>query len=372
MDNLRERMKAASSLLAPYAVPHEGMLGREVREPEDATRFPFQRDRDRIIHTQAFRRLQGKTQVFVAGEGDHFRTRLTHTMEAAQIGRDIARTLRLNEDLTECIALAHDLGHPPFGHRGESALDAWMKEHDSSFEHNAQSVRIVTVLEEHSSLYQGLNLNREVIEGMQKHREALLEPSQEFPRSLSLEAQVVNCADEIAYLGHDCDDGLRAGLFSVEDVSAVPLVTQAIAQAKQRGTSLRGALIHSLVSALYAETERRLRDMRISTLVDAYAAPAPIVSFSRNMQEKLEPLRRFLKERMYGHPRVVGAGAEGQAIIRDLCASFFRSPPPKVLALREMTGGALPQAVKDYVAGMTDTFARASSANIVRFRGDPI
>jgi len=344
--------------LSPLAVPHSGMLERVGKEPEDATRNPFQRDRDRIIHTQAFRRLQGKTQVFVAGEGDHYRTRLTHTMEVAQISRDIARTLSLNEDLAECIALAHDLGHPPFGHRGEDALHQWMTAHGLSFEHNAQSVRIVTLLEQHSPLAAGLNLNREVVEGLQKHREALRKPPSVFPRALTLEAQVVNAADEIAYLGHDCDDGLRAGLFSLTDASAVPLVQRANERRSKRGTQLRGAVIHLLVSDVYEETARRLRDNGIKSLEDVYASLLPIVSFSPGMEEDVGLLRDFLWMHMYDHPRVVQAGAEGQEIIRTLCNRFLEEPSEKVLELRRVTASALPEAVKDYVAGMTDGFAR--------------
>ncbi|MEK7218562.1 MAG: dGTP triphosphohydrolase [Patescibacteria group bacterium] len=356
---------------APYAVPSAGLLGRTVAEPEDPTRNPFQRDRDRIIHTQAFRRLQGKTQVFVAGEGDHYRTRLTHTMEVAQIGRDVARTLGLNEDLAECIALAHDLGHPPFGHRGEEALDAWMEGHGLSFEHNDQSVRIVTLLEQHSPLAAGLNMNREVVEGMQKHREALprtrrslrftpsaIEGLASVRGGLSLEAQVVNCADEIAYSGHDCDDGLRAGLFSMEDIASLPLVRRANGQRKARGTELRGAIIHLLVSDLYAETARRLQAAGIRTVRDVYDSAEPLVSFSRAMEEDLGGLRSFLWERMYNHPRVSEAGAEGQGILRWLCDRFFGDPTEKVLELKRLTGSTLPEAVKDYVAGMTDSYAR--------------
>ncbi|HLD71473.1 MAG TPA: dNTP triphosphohydrolase, partial [Candidatus Peribacteraceae bacterium] len=174
MKDLKERLAAANSLLAPYAVPHQGLLGRVHKEADDETRFPFQRDRDRIIHTQAFRRLKGKTQVFVTGDTnfgtDHYRTRLTHTLEVAILSRDMARTLGLNEDLAESVALAHDLGHPPFGHAGEEALDHWMHDYDLHFEHNAQSLRLATILEQHSSQWQGLNLNREILEGLQKHR----------------------------------------------------------------------------------------------------------------------------------------------------------------------------------------------------------
>ncbi|MBI3618819.1 dNTP triphosphohydrolase [Candidatus Peregrinibacteria bacterium] len=242
-------MAEANALLAPYAVPYEGRLGRVTLEPEDRTRFPFQRDRDRIIHTQAFRRLQGKTQVFVAGEGDHYRTRLTHTMEVAQIGRDLARALSLNEDLTECIALAHDLGHPPFAHAGEESLDAWMRGHGLSFEHNEQSLRLVTLLEEHASRIPGLNLNREVLEGLEKHSKHL------EGRSHTLEAQVVNMADEIAYTGHDCDDGLRAGFFSIEDISSLALAKKAMDLIAPRGTALRGGIIHLLVTDLLEHTQ---------------------------------------------------------------------------------------------------------------------
>lgn len=359
METLTERIEKADSLLAAYAVPHQGTLGRDSVEPEDGTRFRFQRDRDRIIHTQAFRRLQGKTQVFVAGEGDHFRTRLTHTMEVAQVGRDIARTLSLNEDLSECIALAHDLGHPPFGHRGEQTLNEWCSSHGISFEHNEQSVRIVTLLEFHSPLAQGLNLNREVLEGMQKHREAYVEASIPFPRSMSLEAQVINKADEIAYLGHDCDDGIRAGLFPLGDLLAIPLVRAAATLAEARGTSLRGGVIHLLVTDLYEETTRLLHGSGIRHLSDVYRSSSPLVDFSPSMQEGIGELRRFLFTRMYEHPRVTEVSAEGQAAIRALCERYFASPPEKILQLKDLTGGTLAQSVKDYVAGMTDAFAKS-------------
>ncbi|MSR87543.1 dNTP triphosphohydrolase, partial [Candidatus Peribacteria bacterium] len=300
-------------------------------EPEDANRFPFQRDRGRIIHTQAFRRLQGKTQVFVAGEGDHYRTRLTHTMEVAQLSRDIARTLSLNEDLAECIALAHDLGHPPFAHMGEMALDAWMKKQGSHFEHNEQSLRVVTMIEEHSDGSPGLNLNREVLEGLQKHGS----------ERLGLEAQVANIADEIAYSAHDCDDGIAAGLLTPEELSAVPLAQRARVIAEKRGTSLRGALIELLVTDLYATST----DSRIG--------------FSDAMQGELQSLKNFLLQHMYNHPRVREASTEGQQIILRLCDTLFAQPTDKVLALQKRTGSSLPEAVKDYVSGMTDTYARA-------------
>ncbi|MDD4319176.1 MAG: dNTP triphosphohydrolase [Candidatus Peribacteraceae bacterium] len=360
MQSLRDRLREANALLAPWAVPHEGQSGRAVKEPDDETRFPFQRDRDRIIHTQAFRRLQGKTQVFTAGkEGDHVRTRLTHTMEVAQISRDLARTLRLNEDLAECVALAHDLGHPPFGHRGEEALDAWAKGQGLAFEHNEQSVRIVTVLERHSPLASGLNLNAEVLEGMRKHREAWVDAP--FSRGMTLESQIVDKADEIAYLGHDTDDGLRAGLFSLDDILTVPLVAEADALTKARGTSLRGALIHLLVSDLYAETDRRLAAHGIHTLQDVYACEKPLVGFSTVMEMKASVLQRFLHERMYMHPRVTAPSEEGQRIIRLLCERFLKEPTNNIRALQKQTGGTSAESVKDYVAGMTDAFAKEAA-----------
>lgn len=363
MKSLEERIQAANSLLAPYAVPIEGTLGRTAQEEEDASRFPFQRDRDRIIHTQSFRRLKGKTQVFVTGEGDHYRTRLTHTMEVAQISRDIARTLSLNEDLAECIALAHDLGHPPFGHAGEEALNTWMQEHSSSFEHNTQSYRIVTVLEKHSQLHAGLNLNIEVLEGLLKHRTPHDNPQHDLLRNPSLEAQLVNIADEIAYTGHDSDDGLREGIFSVQDIQGVPLVHEAITRAEARGTSLRGALIHLLVTDLYIETEKRIASSGIQSLDDVYSSKETTVSFSTEMKEKLKQLRSFLWDNMYMHPKVLQRSNEGKECIRNLCTTYIENPNEKILTLEKHTNSSLVEAVKDYVAGMTDEYALQATTN---------
>ncbi len=357
MQSLPDRIAKADALLAPWAATHGGGLGRPVAEPADPLRSPFQRDRGRIIHSQAFRRLQGKTQVFVAGEGDHFRTRLTHTMEVAQLSRDIARALRLNEDLAECIALAHDLGHPPFGHKGEEALDAWMKAHGAGFEHNAQSLRIVTVLEEHAHGAPGLNLNREILEGLEKHTRH----ADQTHRGLSLEAQAVNLADEIAYSAHDCEDGLRAGLFSMDDLNGVPLAAEAETHSLARATSIRGALIQMLVTDLYTETEARLARANIRTLDDVYAAREPLVELSAEMRPWLAALRAFLWKHMYSHARVRGPGEEGQEVIRTLCDALLAAPSPKIESLRARTGSTLTEAVKDYVAGMTDAFARRES-----------
>lgn len=373
MESVSDRIRKANTLLAPYAVPHDGVLGRSAPEPDDETRFPFQRDRDRIIHTQAFRRLKGKTQVFVTGDGstelttggDHYRTRLTHTVEVAQISRDMARTLSLNEDLAEAIALAHDLGHPPFGHAGEDALHSWMQAHGSTFEHNTQSLRIVALLEEHSRLRKGLNLNREILEGLQKHRtphDRGMEGNEgmkkiEVERSPSLEAQIVNVADEVAYTGHDIEDGLKARLFSLENILGIPLARRAEEHARPRGTTVRGAVIHLLVMDLYSEAEQRLKKTGIRTLDDVYACNDPCIGFSRSMESDLTALRAFLWDHMYQHAAVIEANQHGKEIVTRLCDQLLNTPNAKVTGLRRITDSALPEAVKDYVAGMTDRYA---------------
>ena len=357
MQDLTKRLKLAENSLAPYAIPHRGLLGRVHSESEDETRFPFQRDRDRIIHTRSFRRLKGKTQVFVEGEGDHNRTRLTHTMEVAQISRDVARTLGLNEDLTECIALAHDLGHPPFGHAGETALDTWMQIVGSHFEHNEQSHRIVTLLEIHSSHYLGLNLNKEVLEGMLKHNTPHDAPELKLPHAPSLEAQVVNIADEIAYTGHDCEDGLRAKLFSEEELLAIPLALKSEERTKERGTSLRGSIINTLVNDLYKATTNELTSQCINTVDDVYAAQSPLVHFSKELRSELDQLRGFLSEKMYFHPKVLEKSAHGQRVVLTLCNALKEKPTDKVKELQQRTDSAPEEAIKDYVAGMTDAYA---------------
>ena len=344
MQPLADRITAANALLVSSAVPHEGTLGRVFPEDPDATRFPFQRDRDRIIHSRAFRRLKGKTQVFISGSSDHFRTRLTHTMEVAQISRDMARTLGLNEDLAECIALAHDLGHPPFGHAGEDALNDWMQRHGSRFEHNEQSLRIVTILDHRTSQYTGLNLNKEVLEGLMKHPtspSALadeLRGASRTPLPPSFEAQIVNIADEIAYTGHDIDDGLRAALFTVDDLQGIDLIDEALQASTEHDTSLRGALIHMLV-------------------MDIYAQDTQSIAFSSAMRSKLDALRYFLWDNMYMHPHVAKKADNGKKIVTDLCNHLLLSPSDKVDALMQKHDCERFEAVKDYVAGMTDTFA---------------
>ncbi|MDD5026020.1 MAG: dNTP triphosphohydrolase [Candidatus Peribacteraceae bacterium] len=372
MLSLPERMQKANQLLAPYAVQHGGGKGRAFAEPEDETRFPFQRDRDRIIHTQSFRRLKGKTQVFVAGHGDHYRTRLTHTMEVAQISRDIARTLALNEDLAECIALAHDLGHPPFGHAGEAALDTWMKTHGSRFEHNEQSLRIVTILEEHSSLYKGLNLNEEVLDGLKKHHTPHDSPdSGSSLRSPTLEAQLVNIADEIAYTCHDVEDGLKAGLFEHSEILKIPLPKIANAHAEKRRTSLRGALINILITDLYEASEKTLSSQRITTLDGVEHARFPLIRFSEKVAEALSELRTFLMKSFYSHPQVLSLNERGKNIISYLLQQYSLHPSIKVAELQTNTGGALEEATKDYIAGMTDAYALLQAKQLGFTNGAP-
>lgn len=353
-----QRMSSANALLMPYAVPHGGGLGRIHPEPEDSTRFPFQRDRDRILHTQSFRRLKHKTQVFVTGTGDHYRTRITHTLEVAQVGRDIARTMGLNEDLAESIALAHDLGHTPFGHAGEEALNECVQPSGKRFEHNLQSLRIVTLLEQRSKQYSGLNLNREVLEGLMKHRTPHDMPEDlVLERSPSLEAQVVNLADEIAYTAHDTDDGLRAGIISIDELRGLKLGKLASDRAKETGTEIRGAIVQALIHDLYIATERAIADRGIHSLADVYAAQGDIVQFTPDMREMMKELRTFLWTRLYMNPGVQAQANQGKQVIRDVFAAYLASPPDKVLALQKKHGGALEEAVKDYVAGMTDVFA---------------
>jgi dGTPase len=338
-------------------VPPEGTLGREFPEKPDPTRFAFQRDRDRILHATAFRRLQGKTQVFVAGESDHYRTRLTHTLEASQITRDLALTLSLNENLAECIVLSHDLGHPPFGHAGEEALDLWMKKHGSHFEHNEHSLRIVTRLEPHSFLFQGLNLNREVLEGIQKH-ERLKD------RGHSLEAQIVNIADEIAYNSHDCDDGIRSGLIHMKELTDLKIVQKAADLRRARGTSLRGTLIRIMIEDLAKRTSELIEEKGFQSLEDVYNYRHPIAEFSPEMSEWVKELRTFLSAKMYWHPAVADANEDGQIIITVLCNHFYRHPIDKILDLEERHKESRLEAVRDYVAGMTDTFAREQAREL--------
>lgn len=336
---LSDRIQQANLLLCPLAVPHQGRLGRVVPEPDDAIRFPFERDRQRIIHATAFRRLQGKTQVFTPAEGDHFRTRLTHTMEVAQISRSIARALRFNEDVAECIALAHDLGHPPFGHSGESAIDVWMQTHGRRFEHNLQSHRIVTLLEHRSSLYEGLNVHREVADALLKHQTT--HPITGEILNVCVEASITDLADECAYCAHDVEDGMNAGLFSYDEVRNCALVARAYEHTKIHGTGLAGAMLHLLVA----------------DIIDTSTEQAAQVQCSSQIRLELDELRSFLHHQMYMHPLVREHSVNGATIVSQLCHLYEQQPNAKILALEQRTGSNRIEAIKDYVAGMTDAFA---------------
>ena len=357
--------------LAPYAVTATNSRGRKVSEPAPQGRGEFQRDRDRIVHSNAFRRLEYKTQVFVNHEGDLFRTRLTHSIEVAQIARSIARRLRLNEDLAEAISLAHDLGHTPFGHAGQDALNACMKPH-GGFEHNMQSLRVVDILEDHYAAFDGLNLCFETREGILKHCSAenakqLGELGERFlnNRRPSLEAQIANLADEIAYNNHYVDDGLRSGLITLEQLATVPLVAthlQAVRTAypdlperRVIHETVRG-MINTLVTDLILQSERTIAKQKPATLDEVRSAPA-LIAYSPEINEQQRMLKNFLRTHLYHHFRVQRMSAKSQRIISDLFRVFmadYRLLPPQYQRPAEVERA---RAVADYIAGMTDRYA---------------
>lgn len=367
---------------APYAADPARSRGRRYPEPAPRFRSEFQRDRDRIIHCSAFRRLEYKTQVFVNHEGDLFRTRLTHTLEVAQIGRTIARVLGLNEDLVEAVSLAHDLGHTPFGHAGQDALNTCMKPY-GGFEHNLQSVRVVDELEERYADFPGLNLTFETREGILKHcsRSKATELGDIGARFLagtqpSLEAQLANLADEIAYNAHDIDDGLRAGLLEVEQMRSAPLVAALFAKVDRENPGLPERrliyqvtrhLIDNLVTDLI-ETSRRAISAAAPNDADAARAQAkPLIRFSDPVRRELRHLKGFLFRNLYRHHRVYRMANKSKRIVTELFDAFFNDPlllPPQQQAQAraleaewQATGRA--RAVADYIAGMTDRFAIA-------------
>jgi dGTPase len=353
MKNLEERMAKKNELLESYAVPHEGTLGRVYEEDPDETRTPFRQDANRVQYSDEYLRLKGKTQVFVGGRSDHYRTRLTHTGEVASVSRNIAATLGLNEDLAECIALAHDLGHPPFGHSGEEALNDWMKTHSLSFEHNQQSLRIVEFLSSQSPLFKGLNLNREVLHGLMKHRTPHDHPEDTTLELPSMEALAVNLADEIAYTSHDIDDGLREGLFTISQLMDIPLIQKCHTPGKKLGSSIT----NTLVMDLYAETENQIGKQNIVTLDDVYTNSDQPVRFSPDIKEKLGVLRSFLYKNMYFHPSVVEQVEAGKTTVLKLCEYLKNNPSEEILKLQKESDCTLVEAVKDYVSGMTDHYA---------------
>ena len=357
--------------LAPYAAHSAQTRGRHHPEAAATPRSEFQRDRDRIIHSAAFRRLEYKTQVFVNHEGDLFRTRLTHSLEVAQIARTIARLLNLNEDLVEAVALAHDLGHTPFGHAGQDALNACMREH-GGFEHNLQSLRVVDHLEERYAEFDGLNLSFETREGILKHcslanAEKLGAVGERFlnKQQPSLEAQVANLADEIAYNNHDVDDGLRSGLITLEQLSEVQLFARHLAEVRAKHPTLTGRrvvtetvrrIINTLILDLVGTTRNNIVNSGVETLDEVRRAP-PLVAFSPALLDEHRELKRFLLHHLYRHYKVARMSAKAGRIITDLYTAFTgdaRLLPPEHQA-RESLEGA--RAVADYVAGMTDRYA---------------
>ncbi|AAZ96269.1 deoxyguanosinetriphosphate triphosphohydrolase [Thiobacillus denitrificans ATCC 25259] len=356
---------------APYAAHSSQTRGRVHREAPAAPRSEFQRDRDRIIHSTAFRRLEYKTQVFVNHEGDLFRTRLTHSIEVAQIGRTIARLLNLNEDLVEAVALAHDLGHTPFGHAGQDALNACMREH-GGFEHNLQSLRVVDLLEERYAEFDGLNLTFEAREGILKHcalsnAEKLGEVGRRFidKKQPSLEAQVANLADEIAYNNHDVDDGLRSGLITLEQLSEVTIFGRHLAEVRRKHPTLQGRrvvtetvrrIINALILDLVDTTRTNVVNSGVETLDDVRNAP-PLAAFSPAILEQHRELKRFLLHHLYRHYKVARMSTKAGRIISDLYAAFTgdaRLLPPEHQARESLEGT---RAVADYIAGMTDRYA---------------
>lgn len=373
--------------------------GRRISQPSESERSPFQRDKDRIIHSSAFRRLKGKTQVFVAHEGDYYRTRLTHSLEVSQIARSIARVLGLDEDLAECLSLAHDMGHPPFGHSGENALAKAMEPY-GGFDHNAQTLRIVEHLEGRYAEFDGLNLTWETLEGIAKHNGPLIRQkgdedrlpwalkALENWRSLELEtfagpeAQVAALADDIAYNNHDIDDGLRAGLLSVEEVEEVPLLGEAFADVRKRYPGIsEDRMIHEavrdlighMVSDVLTETRSRLAEHNPQNAQDIRELDRPVVAFSNAFREKEAPLRKFLYENLYRHYKVNRMMGQASRVVSELFDLFINDPDILPTELRVQCNGAhtseTARIICDHIAGMTDSFAIAEHRKLFTAAG---
>jgi dGTPase len=375
-----------AALLAPYAMRSADTAGREHAEPPHPYRGPYQRDRDRILHSAAFRRLSQKTQVFTGEMGDYHRTRLTHTLEVASIARTLARALRLNEDLVEALAMAHDIGHPPFGHSGEEVLDECLRD-DGGFNHNAQALRIVELLETRYPDFPGLNLSREVLEGQSQRAkpkgEAALasqlgfrvqspglgskpEPRTLNPESPLLEVQVVDAADSIAYDSHDTDDALAVGLLELRQLLEVPLWREAAERVRRRFANLDDrqlcrAIVHELINwqvdDLLSGIERSLAALRVSSVADVRRLPV-VAAPSTDLAEKKRGLESFLWNQVYRHPTVVERRSPAQRALREMFKFFATTQdrlPPKFQQRAVVDG--VPRAVADYLAGMTDRFA---------------
>jgi dGTPase len=356
---------------APYAAAPGNSRGRRLREPPPRGRSEYQRDRDRIIHSTAFRRLEYKTQVFVNHEGDLFRTRLTHSLEVAQIGRSVARHLGLDEDLTEAITLAHDLGHTPFGHTGQDALNACMKPY-GGFEHNLQSLRVVDVLEQRYGAFDGLNLTFETREGILKHcslknSRTLGDVGERFIKRQrpGLEAQIANLADEIAYNNHDVDDGLRSGLLQMEQLSTVAIFRRHMRAALREFPRIEGRrlvnetvrrMIDTLITDLVRESAATIREHAPASIDDVRQSP-PMIRFSERIRREQTELKQFLHANLYRHYRVSRMSSKARRIVTELFQAFLAEPgllPPE---FQERARADTPRAIADYIAGMTDRYA---------------
>ncbi len=370
----------APSSLAPYACNPALSRGRLHPEPEDVTRTAYQRDRDRIIHSAAFRRLEYKTQVFVNHEGDHYRTRLTHSLEVAQLARSMSRALGVNEDLAEALALAHDLGHTPFGHAGEDALKVVMKDF-GGFDHNAQTLRILTKLEHRYAEFDGLNLTWETLEGIAKHNGPVKNPPRamaEYVKKHNLElysypgpeAQLASLADDIAYNNHDIDDGLRSGLFTIEQICEVPFVGGAFAEVRKRYKGLDDTrlihesirrMIHAMVLDLLAQTRKNIKEHDIASVEDVRLLGEPLISFSKQMQTQIRVLKDFLMTHMYRHYRVNRMTSKARRVVEKLFVFFLEEPECLPNEWRKLAGKPgskqTAETVADFIAGMTDRFA---------------
>ncbi|MFC3051312.1 deoxyguanosinetriphosphate triphosphohydrolase [Kordiimonas pumila] len=384
--------------LAPYACKPSQSRGRLHPEPETPSRSCYQRDRDRVIHSSSFRRLKHKTQVFVYHEGDHFRTRLTHSLEVSQITRSACRAMHLNEDLGEAVALAHDLGHPPFGHVGEMILNDCMKDYQG-FDHNAQALRILTRLERRYASFNGLNLTWETLEGLAKHNGPVVDaeidykkPPAELPFALrdylpendlmlhtyaSAEAQLAALADDIAYSSHDLDDGLRAGLFELDELKKIPVVAQLIDEVQLTYPSApQDILIHELVrrminrmvADMMVESNRRIRELNPKSVDDIRNAGAPVIAFGRNMENAIKELKGFLFDRMYRHYLVNRMASKAKRVVADLFVLYNAEPECLPTEWNERAGEPgseeTARVVADFIAGMTDRFAFREHAKL--------
>lgn len=381
---------------APFASDPRASRGRLHQEPESSTRTAFQRDRDRIIHCTAFRRLEHKTQVFVHHEGDHFRSRLTHSLEVAQIARSISRQLGLDEDLAEALALAHDLGHTPFGHAGEEALNEVMGPF-GGFDHNAQTLRLVTLLERRYARFDGLNLTWEALEGVVKHNGPLdLGDRSHIPATIidydathdlelasypGPEAQVAALSDDIAYNNHDIDDAVRAGLFEIDDLETVPFVADVIREVRERHPDLDRQrltheivrrLINRMVEDLVNEARARIARRRPGDVGEVRAMGAPLIGFSEDMASADRALKSFLFERMYRHSRVNRMGSKARRVVRELFQLFLDEPQCLPETWRHRASSVddpeAARVVSDYIAGMTDRYALEEHARLFDVR----